>query len=688
MIYDIEVLPNVFTMCLYNINTSSFNMVEVSPWKNDIQLFYKVISHLQYNNYILCGFNNYHYDYPVIHHLFTSSVAASSVEAFTDEAYRMSKRIIGSKTPWENTVFDSKMVVPQMDLFKIHHFDNKAKTASLKRLEFNMRRKSIVEFSVPFDDPLTNENLYRELISYNQEDVDATYEFFKHSKAAIDFRESLVNEFGMKALNFNDTKIGEVLITNKLIESVGEDALYIWETDPITERSRRKPRQSPCDRFKIKDVLINNKMSFVHPEFKEVYKQFSEMDIFNINGQLHWSKEDDYREGIKEIERQQGRFKRLKSRLPKGDPQLGRVADKIKESQSKYNNNPVTATLGGMEFVFARGGLHASHSFRIYKSTKDKVIRDVDVSSMYPSIAISYGMKPGHLPPEFVRIYEQMRNDRISIPKSDPRNLMLKLALNGTYGKSNSVFSLFYDPKYTMKTTLNGQLFLAMLWDRLLLKVPGIEIIQANTDGITYIVDRDKVDICKAVEAAWEKHVLLELESVEYSAMYIRDVNNYIAVKAKDNSLKLKGAYCYTELFDGDNAKSTRWHKNHSNVVSIKAAVNYLAYGTDIKDFIENHDDIYDFCHCTNVNRSCHLLWGEERVQRNTRFIVTYSGEQFTKVMPPLPKNPEKWREIAVCKGYNVTPCNNMDELDVDSLDINYDYYIDEAEKLTREFGV
>ena len=110
------------------------------------------------------------------------------------------------------------------------------------------------------------------------------------------------------------------------------------------------------------------------------------------------------------------------------------------------------------------------------------MILDLDVTSMYPSIAISQGYYPEHLGPTFVKVYDQLRQQRIGYKKGSPENAMLKLALNGVYGKSNDKFSIFYDPKFTMSITLTGQLALAMLAERL--AAIG-QIIQANTDGIT-----------------------------------------------------------------------------------------------------------------------------------------------------------------------------------------------------------
>jgi hypothetical protein len=62
---------------------------------------------------------------------------------------------------------------------------------------------------------------------------------------------------------------------------------------------------------------------------------------------------------------------------------------------------------------------------------------------------------PEHLGEEFVRVYSDMKNDRTSFKKGTPENAMLKLALNGAYGKSLSEYSVLYDPKFGLKYLLH-----------------------------------------------------------------------------------------------------------------------------------------------------------------------------------------------------------------------------------------
>jgi hypothetical protein len=292
----------------------------------------------------------------------------------------------------------------------------------------------------------------------------------------------------------------------------------------------------------------------------------------------------------------------------------------------------------------------------------------------------------------------------------------MKLALNGVYGDSNSKFSPFYDSKYTMTITISGQLSLCMLSEKLL-EIEGLDIIQINTDGVTFRIPRDRIDDQTKICEDWEKLTGLELERNDYNAMYIRDVNNYIA-EYTNGSLKRKGAYEYEDL---------DWSKNHSGLIIQMAAVAYLTEGKPVQDTIRNHKDKMDFMMRVKVPRSSRLITKDdydEFPQQNTcRYYVSNEGYDLIKIMPPLEgkeklqltwKNPDTdetatsvtdaemkrvnkkgftekvseeilpppERPQDVEAGWKVTVCNNMSDYNGD---INYDYYIKAASKLVEE---
>ena len=63
--------------------------------------------------------------------------------------YEKAMSIIKSDDRFAGIIYPSDRHVPQVDLYKIHHFDNKARTTSLKALEFNMRMDNISDLPFP-----------------------------------------------------------------------------------------------------------------------------------------------------------------------------------------------------------------------------------------------------------------------------------------------------------------------------------------------------------------------------------------------------------------------------------------------------------------------------------------------------------------------------------------------------------
>jgi hypothetical protein len=203
--------------------------------------------------------------------------------------------------------------------------------------------------------------------------------------------------------------------------------------------------------------------------------------------------------------------------------------------------------------------------------------------------------------------------------------------------------------------------------------IPGLRLIQVNTDGLTVRVPRENKVRLEQVAEAWQHGTGLTLEETVYKAMMIRDVNNYLAVK-EDGSVKRKGAYEY----------AMGWHQNHSALIIPKVAEKVLVEGVPIRQTVETWPDKMDFMLRTKVPRSSHLAVeypGQEpiKIQNVTRYYVAQGGGHLFKWMPPLKTKPDQWRKIAVESGWGVCVCNKIEDA---TLPINYDYYIKEVEAL------
>jgi hypothetical protein len=112
----------------------------------------------------------------------------------------------------------------------------------------------------------------------------------------------------------------------------------------------------------------------------------------------------------------------------------------------------------------------------------------------------------------------------------------------------------------------------------------GIEVISANTDGVTIRCRRDTEQEALDAVKAWEKTTGFETERADYTAVYSRDVNNYIAVKT-NGEVKTKGAY----------GTGLPLHKNPYAQICSKAVIDYLTVDADIAGTIGVCQDVRQF---------------------------------------------------------------------------------------------
>lgn len=718
-IYDLETYPNCFTMAIVRADGKHMRVYEISDRKNELEQMLNCFRVIRQRNFRMVGFNSLQFDYPIVHEILlgASKAKQQGVEYQTTAAklYRLAMKQIESfkGDGFGHTVKADEVILPQLDLFKVHHFDNKARATSLKMIEFNMRADTIEDLPFPVGTKLTSDQIDT-LIKYNKHDVLMTLAFYQKSIPAILFREQLSEKYGRNFINHNDGKIGKDYFAMKL----EQEGIKLRKTD---QYGKSVLIQSKRDSVGLGECLFNY-YDFSRPEFIAVKQWFSKQRITETKGVFSDIEEHDLGAIAQyaELTTKKRKFKQKPSEEElqefKQEHPLGWIeTEELKATEYLFDANgqhvmeypldsdgmpdftkkqkkvrtpklsywgcwkiaeTLNCVVNGFRFDFGVGGIHGSLLDTVVKETSKYAVIDADVASMYPNIGISNRVYPEHLTARFCDIYEDVYNQRKSYPKSAPENGMLKLALNSVYGDSNNKFSVFYDPKYTMTITVNGQLSLCLLADKLM-QIDGLKLIQANTDGITVACLRDKLDDYYKVCKQWEQQVKLDLEYVQYSKMLIANVNNYIAVDV-NGKVKRKGLYQYEGL---------GWHMNQSALVVPKAAEAAMLSSCSVAEFVTKHaadpDNKHDFMLRTKVPRSSRLVMvmqdGTEQQQQNIcRYYACSTGGKLVKIMPPLEGDTDE-RRLSIDSQWNVQTCNNINGF---TGNIDLDYYIAEAEKL------
>ncbi|CAH9015741.1 coil containing protein [Vibrio phage 393E50-1] len=398
----------------------------------------------------------------------------------------------------------------------------------------------------------------------------------------------------------------------------------------------------------------------------------------------------------------------------------------------------LNCTVNGFQYDFGAGGIHGSRHNTIVRTGGGRKLRDSDVASYYPNIGIKNKIAPEHIGEAWCDAMDWMYHERLRVGKKTTEGNGYKLALNGSYGKSNDEHSVLCDPQYTMSITINGQLLLCMLAEALTETVPEFEMVQINTDGLTYTFPDEHESLVDEICEWWEALTKLELEHVDYRMMAIRDVNNYLAVtmpevkegKIKPGYVKRIGAYAYTRAEESAATRELPWNKNHGGIVVAKAAEAALVRNENIEMFIRNHAKVapLDFMFRAKVPRSAKLVgvrdrgWGmksEVTLSNITRYYVSTSGVELVKIMEPTQSQMLKWqttphwvhkvsgehkcakkapsgmwketsrpteipadRRIGIEAGRKVTECNKMTEEALSLIDVDIKHYVAETRKL------
>ena len=568
-IWDIETYKHAFTFSIIRADGKFKKTFEVSARINEVDRILNCLDYLHDNEHRLVGFNSCGFDYPIVHKLIENRNALPKTgKALAAKVFQWAQKQIDSfkNDGFGYTVKTADQYVKQVDLYRIWHFNNKAKATGLKMLEFNMRLDNIEDLPYDIEEELTDQML-DDIKAYNEHDVACTLEFYNASESQIDFRDNLSIKLDRDFTNADDTKIGAEYFQMEL-EKAGV-SLYTHKD------GKRVIKQTKRDKIAIKDCLFNY-YSFQQPEFQAIYDWFSKQVITETKGVFSDIEEHDLGDVAKyaelEIKRKKFKAKPTEAEVKiflkehplgwieeeqlkateylfdaegnhvmeypldaDGSPDFTKKQKKARIPKKSYwGCYRIAATLNvlvnGFRLDFGVGGIHGSLSNKIVKSTKSWNLIDYDVSSYYPNLAISNRIYPEHLTEKFCDIYKDMYDQRKSYPKASAENAMLKLALNGTYGKSNDKYSVFYDPKFTMSITIGGQLTLCLLIDMFYQNDIRFKMVMANTDGITFCCKCEDDEKLVSVVKEWEQLTKLQMERVDYSKMIIRDVNNYISV--------------------------------------------------------------------------------------------------------------------------------------------------------------
>ncbi len=317
--------------------------------------------------------------------------------------------------------------------------------------------------------------------------------------------------------------------------------------------------------------------------------------------------------------------------------------------------------INGVDYNFGIGGLHSNETRRSLITMHDEWFIDVDVSSCYPKIILNNNLFPPQIETGFSEIYSRFYNERLNInDSSNPKSKVLKIILNGSFGKFGDGYSDYlYAPELLINTTITGQLGLLVLIERL--EEHNFNIISANTDSITVRVSKSDYKVFKKILSAWKTKFKYDTKEAKYKALYSHSVNSYIAIK-EDETIKSKGLFAENDLA-----------RNIDVPICKKAVINYVSKGIKIEDSICNrkHDPL-DIIKIRKTKYGAY--WKGNYLGYTVRWYWSIAGESITN---------SKGHKIA-----ETTDAYPLMDLREPIVDLHYEKYVKKAYELLKLIGV
>lgn len=611
------------------------------------------------------GYNNRRYDRLMLSALLMYYNQFDKPSKLITFLYETSQRVIRSSnndTLWTDNftslILRNNVAFRDLDLFQIFRLDHYHK--SLKQTSINIKWYNLKEYTMPPIGDL-DRHYYHERLPEAKGMTDR--ELNIHYRNV--FERFIPKEYLNEMADYNDN---DVYIVAELIRMNQEEVLLRYR---ISEEYKvdvySASRSTIADKVIVK---LYSKFTGLHP------KAF--IDTKTIRRKIL----------VSEI---------LSDKIAFSTPKLNDILSDIRSLTLKGEKGEFDRefTFMGTSYTIATGGLHSNEIPAVYIENSDSIIVDRDVASYYPNMIRSLKVCQKHLIPKaWFRIADTIVDERLEhkhLAKDKSLDVMerdkhataaacLKIVANaGIFGKMGSEKSFLCDKKAMYQVTINGQLFLLMLIEKL--ELAGIHVISANTDGIVTIVPRELEQTADDICHWWEKHLGLELEFTYYTKYVTEGVNSYLTVK-RGGSSKFKGRM-NPKMFLEDLSKG------YNSPIVAKCVTEYFINGTPVMETLRNAKSILDFCRTQNVNHKyrlefTHVVDGKIRtdvVQRNTRFYISSTGGTLMKVesMGWNEHNEEQVKKSSLCAGQRVSICNTVDDTDISELNVNYLYYYNEA---------
>lgn len=258
-VFDIEVFQNIFHCSVRDTETDTLYKFEISPRVNQLRELVRFFKQVHYpvrwgdyyegkitidSDIIFCGYNNLHYDNPIINYIieYEEALMRNNIATICNSIQNLSKTITSNKDDiykWKQWKY--QVWFNSFDLLTMLYSEKLR--VGLKEIQVTMQYPNVQEFVCDWSKPLPLKD-FDAMIEYNINDIDSTTALLNNCKKDIDLRIAIEDEYGVNVLSKDGVNIGMKILAKKYLEKTG---LSWWDI---------KDLRSPADYIALKDVIL------------------------------------------------------------------------------------------------------------------------------------------------------------------------------------------------------------------------------------------------------------------------------------------------------------------------------------------------------------------------------------------------------------------------------------------------
>lgn len=625
LIYDVELYPNCFLICLHQLETDKTIIFEESDRSTidrdrlrRIMLSHRVI-----------GFNNMSYDDPIVW-LFLNGADVRTLK-------RASDAIINGRIKWWNVEDTLNVSIPYE--YKKNRIDliepQPNPFASLKILHGRMHGATLQDLPYDPDVPLTFDeiDLLRE---YVVNDVTATKLLFEVLAEPIELREEMGRELGMDLRSKSDSQMGLAIIKKRVEVELGHKV--------------EKARIPAGWRFRYDAPTY---LEFETPQLREILRKITEHDFY--------VKEDG------------------KVDLPKW----------LSDTEIKIGETTYAMGIGGLHSTETNRAIISTDSdvaldFDV-RSYYPEIILSLGLypKATGPAFLKAYGgIRDDRVEAKIKKLKTRDKGLKIALNGGGFGNLgnphsityaphlLIATTLTGQLALLMLIERAHLRGIPTVSANTDGVVFFC----------PRSKFAGFVLDGDGKPTDRLNPCELNDVVVQWEKDTRFDMEATEYKALYNQSVNSYFAIKPNGGH-KRKGPLGNPWSKHKDDYDPIRGAlmKNPQMTICSDAALARIKDGTPIEETIRGCKDIRSFV--TVIKASKGASWRGQYLGKTVRYYWSTDGDAIYETVPH--ETTGNFKKIPKTDG--AAECMRLP--DDFPEDIDYRRYIEETETILSDLG-